>query len=156
MITLKTLLEAAIEEEQNAQQLYRRGADMVDDKETKQFLNRLENEEKEHEKMIFNIKETGLYDLDVQITNDSILDEIKQSHGNDSIAFDKEHSIEDVFEIALKREYQAQRLYTNIRDSVQQEELKKLFQGLADQEADHHRDVEKQFNLLKGIMGPEM
>ncbi|MBD3223979.1 MAG: hypothetical protein GF313_04580 [Caldithrix sp.] len=156
MKSLKDLLDTAIEQEVESQKLYRQGADMVNDKETQQFLRRLEKEEIEHEKMLFNIKETRIYDLSVSVNDEELLQDVKTSHGSNQLTFDKEQTIEEIFEIALKREYMAQRRYEIARDAVVEDELKQLFQSLADQEANHHRDVEKQFNIIKGDFGPEM
>ena len=56
MKTLKNLLDVAIQQEINSQKLYRFGMTLVDDKESKQLLNRLVEEEVQHENMLYNIR----------------------------------------------------------------------------------------------------
>ncbi len=156
MKTLKDLVDAAIQQEKNAQALYRNGADIVEDQETKQFLNKLAKEEVEHEKMLFNIKDNELFDLDVPLKNEAVIDDTKSSHGDDDRTFEKDLSIEAVFEIALKREFQAQQVYKAAADSVAHDELKQLFLSIAAEEENHHKIIERQYAMFKGEMGNEL
>lgn len=156
MKTLKNLLDVAIQQEINSQKLYRFGMTLVDDKESKQLLNRLVEEEVQHENILYNIKQTGIYDLDTPINDESIFDSTAVSHGDDSAEIDQNLTIEQVFEIALKREYRAQQVFATAAKSVDDKELVTLFTNLADEEEDHHRVVERHYNLLQGLMGKEI
>lgn len=156
MFTLKDLLDYAIQQEIDSQTLYRRGAELVKDAATQQFLRRLEKEEVEHEKMLFNIRETGLYNLDVAFKEEHLLEDAKHSHGSNLFIFDERWTMENVLEIALKREYRARLIYEAAAQSAPDEEMKMLFKNLAAAEAIHHREVEKQYKLHRGTMGEEL
>ncbi|MEJ2055343.1 MAG: ferritin family protein, partial [Calditrichaceae bacterium] len=146
MYTLKDFLDLAIEQEINAQKLYRHGAAVAKDEKTKQFLNRLEKEEIEHEKILFNIKETEMFDLDTAIHDDSIFDTARTSHGADPLLTD-ELKIEDIWQIALTREFLAQERYLKAAKAVRNVELVTLLNNLARDEKNHHKEVDKQFRL---------
>ncbi len=63
--------------------------------------------------------------------------------------------MDQILEVALKREFNAQKRYAAAAESVKDEELITLFRNLAEEEGNHHRKVERQYNLLKGLMGNE-
>jgi rubrerythrin len=155
MKTLEHLLDLAIEQEIGAQKLYAHGAEIATDEKTRQFLRRLEKEEIEHEKMLYNIKVTGMYDLTIPIHDESIFEIARESHGGNTMDMNKNWTIQDIWEIALKREYLAQQRYLKAADSVQDEELVTLFNNLAKDEENHHRVVEKQFKMHTGQMREE-
>lgn len=154
MHTLKDFLDLAIEQEKNAQKLYRHGASIVKDEKTKQFLNRLEKEEIEHEKVLFNIRETEMFDLDIFVDDESIFDIARTSHGAEP-QFDDNLKIEDVWKIALTREYLAQQRYLKAAQAVKDEELITLLNNLAGDEENHRKEVDKQFKLHTGSMREE-
>lgn len=156
MNTLKELLDIAIEAEVNAQKLYRRGAQVAGDKETKQFLEQLVLEEVRHENMLFNIRETGMYDLDVEIPDPSLFEAARTSHGSEEVNFSEDWTVEQILEVALKREYTAQQRYESAAKVVKDQELVTLFENLAKEEGGHHRKVQRQYNLLQGKMGDEL
>ncbi|HHJ52426.1 MAG TPA: hypothetical protein ENJ89_04460 [Caldithrix abyssi] len=156
MNTLKELLDIAIQAEIDAQKLYRRGAQIAEDKETQQFLEQLVMEEVRHENMLFNIRETGMYDLDVEIPNEEIFEMARTSHETGQVNFEPDWDVEKILEVALKREFNAQKRYAAAAESVKDDELITLFRNLAEEEGNHHRKVERQYNLLKGKMGKEL
>jgi len=155
MKTLKDLLNMAIEQEIGAQKLYKKGAEIATDEKTQQFLHRLEKEEIEHEKMLFNIRATEMFDLSIPIEDESIFEVAKTSHGGSEMDMDKDWRIEDIWEIALKREYLAQQRYLKAAESAKDEELVSLLKNLASDEEMHHKYVEKQFRLSTGQMREE-
>jgi rubrerythrin len=155
MKTLKDLLNIAIEQEVGAQKLYARGAEIADNEKTRQFLRRLEKEEIEHEKMLFNIRETGIYDLTLPIGDESVFEVAKNSHGGNSLEPNKNWKIKDIWEIALQREYLAQQRYLKAAAASKDEELVTLFNNLARDEENHHRVVEQQFKMQTGQMKEE-
>jgi len=156
MNTLKELLDIAIEAEVNAQKLYRRGAQVAGDRETKQFLEQLVLEEVRHENMLFNIRETGMYDLEVEIPDDSLFETARRSHGSEDVNFAEDWTVEQILEVALKREFNAQKRYEAAAKAVDDPELITLFENLAKEEGAHHRKVQRQYSLLRGKMGDEL
>ena len=156
MSTLKDLLNVAIKQEQNSQKLYRKGMDIAKDEETKIFFKRLYDEEVQHEKMLFNIRETELYDLDIVIDDPELLEMAKSSHGNDDLYLPEDLSIQDVLEMAMKRENTARLRYEKAAKTAKEEEIKELLTNLAKEEENHRLHVEKYYKLHKGLFGEEI
>jgi rubrerythrin len=154
MHTLKDFLNLAIDQEINAQKLYKHGATVAKDEKSKQFLNRLEKEEIEHEKTLFNVRETGIFDLNTPIDDESIFDVALTSHGARS-ELNEKLTIEQVWEIALKREFMAQQRYLKAAKSVKDKELVTLLNNLARDEEQHHKVVNQQYKMHTGSMREE-
>ena len=156
MNTLKELLELAIEQEVNSQKLYARGREISKEDEVKQFFSRLVKEEEIHEKILYNILATELYDLDTTIDDPSLFEMARASHGDNKAAFDPHWTIEEIMEIALKREYNAKKRYEAAARSTDDQELITFFTKLAEEETWHHKVIDKEYRLLKGLMGKEL
>lgn len=156
MKTLKDLLNVAIKQEVDSQKLYRKGIELVQDEKTKNFLKRLADEEVKHENILYNIRETGIYNPDTPINDQSLFDEAQSSHSADEVEFKQNLTVEDILEIALKREFDAGKVFKAAANAVEDNELKILLNNLAQEEIDHHREVEKQYKLLRGAMGNEL
>ena len=156
MNTLKDLIEMAIKQEQNSQKLYQRGMDIAQDDETKKFFKRLRDEEIEHEKMLFNIKETELYDMSVEINDPQLLEMAQSSHGSDDLYLPEDLTIADVLEMAMKRENTARIRYERAAKIAREDEVKKLLNNLAREEETHRLHVEKYFKMHKGLFGEEI
>ncbi|NOX87582.1 MAG: ferritin family protein [Calditrichaeota bacterium] len=156
MNTLKDLLNVAIKQEQNSQKLYQRGVDTATDEETRKFFKKLLDEEKEHEKMLFNIRETELYDLDIVINDPELLEIARTSHGSDDLYLPDDLTIEDVLEMAMKRENVARLRYEKAAKLAKNEEVIELLTNLAKEEENHRLKVEKYFKMHKGLFGDEI
>ena len=156
MSTLKDILDAAIQGEINAQKLYQRGVDIAQNDEIKKFFEQLVKEEMNHENILFNLKATEVYNLDVAVTDPDLLEDIRNSHGNTNAAFDESWNMTQVLETALKREYAAMNRYRKAAEASTDEELTSLFNNLSIEEASHHKRIEKQFNKVQGISEREM
>jgi len=154
MHTLKEFLDLAIDQEINAQKLYKHGASIAKDEQSKQFLNRLEKEEIEHEKTLYNIRETEMFDLNTPIEDETIFEVALTSHGVRP-ELDENLKIEQVWEIALKREYMAQQRYLKAAKAVKDEELVVLLKNLARDEEQHHKVVDQQFRMHTGSIREE-
>ncbi|MCD6374376.1 MAG: ferritin family protein [Caldisericaceae bacterium] len=156
MSTLKNLINVAIKQEQNSQKLYQKGLDLAQDDETKKFFKRLRDEEVEHEKMLFNIRETELYDMDVEINDPQLLEMAQSSHGSDDLYLPEDLTIADVLEIAMKRENMARIRYEKAARIAKDDEVKELLKNLANEEENHRLHVEKYFKMHKGLFGEEI
>ena len=155
MNTLKDLLNIAIQGEVNSQKLYQRGVDIAGNEEIKEFFRRLVKEETVHENLLFNIRETELYDLSIPVDDPELFKAARDSHGSAAVAFDENWSIEEILSVAMKREFTAMKRYQKAAESTTNEELVTLFNNLSAEESNHHRTIEKQYNLLKGLAGEE-
>ena len=156
MKTLRDLLDIAIQQEIDSQKLYRYGMEIVSDEKAREFLKQLAEEEVRHENTLINIKETELYDLDVPVEDELVFQNTIESHGENKAEMDKNLTIEDILEIALKREFAAGNVFAAAAKAAKDEELITLFENLAKEEDIHHQRVEKEYRLLTGQMGEEL
>jgi len=156
MKTLRDLLDIAIQQEVDSQKLYRFGLEIVKDKKAQEFLKQLAEEEVRHENLLINIKETELYDLDIPVEDESVFENTMESHGENRPDLDENLTIEDILEIALKREFAAGNVFTAAAKAAKDQELITLFENLAKEEEIHHQRVEKEYRLLTGRMGEEL
>ncbi len=156
MKTLRDLLDIAIQQEIDSQKLYRYGMEIVSDEKARNFLKQLAEEEVRHENTLINIKETELYDLDVVVEDEAVFQNTLDSHGENVVELDKKLTVEDILEIALKREFAAGNVFAAAAKAARDEELITLFENLAKEEDIHHQRVEKEYRLLTGQMGEEL
>ncbi|GEM_PF-1835937 len=156
MKTLKDLLDIGIEQERASQELYRNGLTVVEDKDSKAFLEELVKEEEQHEKLLYNIKETAIYNLNAVVNDESLWQKSRDSHATDDQPFNASWTIEDVLTLALKREYRAQKIFETAALAATDEDLKELFTTLAQEEINHHKNIERRFKLKQGLLGDEM
>ncbi len=155
MNTLKDLLNVAIKQEQNSQKLYQKGLAVARDDETRKFFEKLVAEEVQHENMLFNIRETELYDLDVPIDDPQLLEMAQSSHGSDDLYLPDDLSIEDILEMAMKRENTARLRYEKAAALAREKEVRELLENLAREEENHRLRVEKYFKMHRGLFGEE-
>ena len=156
MNTLRELLDVAIQGEINSQKLYQQGVDIAQTPEIKAFFEQLVKEENMHENMLSNIKSTELYNLDVPVDDPELFETTLNSHGSTQLAFNPSWSTEQIFEVALKREFMAMKRYQKAAESTPNDELISLFNGLSKEEGNHHRTIQKRYNQIKGISEKEM
>lgn len=156
MKTLKELLDVAIEQEVRSQELYRHAMTIVDGREAKDFLQELVNAEIEHEKLLFNIRETGMFDLDIEISDNKLLEITRLSHTTNQEKFDAGWTMEQILDLALKREYRAQKMFAGAAEMVDDEEMTALFNNLAAEEENHHKNIERKYGMLTGSLGREI
>jgi len=152
--TLNDLFDIAIQEEINAQKFYLHAQEKTDDVKIRNFLQAIYREEQNHEKILKSIRELELYDGNLPV-NAEMLETAQQAHRivmPDSL---DNLSLEDLFEIALKKEAQAYTMYDHIAQTAVDDEIKSLFDNMADEERNHHKKI-NQFYLAKtGQMGYE-
>lgn len=156
MKTLRDLLDVAIQQEINSQDLYRKGLKIIKDSESQKFLKELVKEEEEHEKMLYNLKETGIYDLDVTVEDDSIFQSGESSHDVQDEIFKEDWTMEEILNLALKREYRAYQIFTAASKVAKDTELITLLKNLAEEEVHHHKNIEKKYKIQTGSFGPEI
>lgn len=156
MKTLKDLMDVAIQQEIDSQKLYNHAMTIVGTKEAKDFLKELADAEVVHEKLLFNIKDTGMFDLDAEITDPKLLEIAEQSHTTRQEDFNENWTMEQILDLALKREYQAQTMFEAAAKMVKDKEVVELFNNLAEEEANHHKNIERKYSLLTGEMGEEI
>ncbi len=156
MHTLKDLLDLAIIQEQHSQKLYQFGVDIAQDEETKKFFKQLVSEEKHHEEVLFNIRETGLYHLDAPIEDPEILAMVETSHGSNDLDLPLTLTIDALLNMAMQREQTAKIRYQKAAQTARDSEVRELLQNLAKEEESHRLRVEKYYKMHKGLFGEEI
>lgn len=156
MDTLKDLLEIAIVQEQNSQKLYQFGVDIAKDTEAQKFFRQLASEEQQHANMLHNILETGMYDLEAVIEDPEVLELVRSSHGSNELILPADLTIEQLLEMAMKREYTAKLRYEKAAGIAKDKEVRELLSNLAEEEENHRLRVEKYFKIHKGLFGKEI
>ena len=152
--TVNDLLEIAIQHEISSQNFYRDALGKTSDKKVRHFLESLIEEEEGHERMLINIKAMDIYDGSVAIDEDS-LRLAGESHSIDIPELSSDPKLEEIYEIALKRETRAYNIFCQLTAAVTDDELKTLFSSLADEEMNHHKNIDQKYNAQTGQMGHE-
>ena len=152
--TVNDLLEIAIQHEISSQKFYQDALGQTSDQKVRHFLESLIEEEKGHERMLINIKAMDIYDGSV-VVNEDALRIAGDSHSIDIPELSREPQLEEIYEIALKRETKAYNIFRQLTTAVDDEELKTLFSNLAEEEMSHHKNIDQKYNAQTGQMGRE-
>lgn len=106
----------------------------------KELLLELQEEEKKHKQLLENISEGQIQALEIKkVTDLKISDYLTEEPPTDDMSF------QDLLIIAAKKEQEAVELYTSLERSADDEELKKLFQFLIQQEKAHKLKLESEY-----------
>jgi rubrerythrin len=152
--TLSDLLNVAIKAEVKAQKFYSEASQKFSNPKVQNFFRSLVGEEKKHERVLLSIKEMEIYDGSVAVS-ESILQDARDSHEAENTEITGDDQLEKIYEVALKREIKAYKTYKHIADIAENDEIKVLFENLADDELDHHKRIEMKYHAHTGQMGYE-
>lgn len=153
--TIDDVLKYAIKQEVNTRDFYLAAKEDTEDQKLKQFFDALIEEETKHEEILTNIREQGLYDGSVKIESFAELKKITDSHNIESMKFEKDMTMEDALQMALTREYRAQKLFEHLASLPLNQETVSLFKNLAEEEKKHHEDIQNHYKALTGTFGKE-
>ncbi len=138
--TFGQVIEFAILREEDAIKVY---GDMVEMAETpglKTLLAELQNEEKNHKKLLQDLTEEKVESLKVKDVIDlRISDYLVEEPPSADMNF------QDLLILAAKKEQMAVELYSSLAEKAEQEELRKLFEFLVMQEKSHKLKLEKEY-----------
>ncbi len=138
--TFEQVIEFAIQREEEAIKAY---GDMVEMAETpglKTLLAELQNEERNHKKLLQDLKEEKIESLKVKDVIDlKISDYLVEEPPSADMNF------QDLLILAAKKEQKAAELYSSLAEKAEHEELKKLFEFLVMQEKSHKLKLEKEY-----------
>ena len=138
--TFEQVIEFAILREEEAIKAY---GDMVEMAETpglKTLLAELQNEERNHKKLLQDLTEEKVGSLKVKDVIDlKISDYLVEEPPSADMNF------QDLLILAAKKEQKAVELYSSLAEKSEQEELKKLFEFLVMQEKSHKLKLEKEY-----------
>lgn len=137
----KTIINYAIEKEVEASVFYEATSDLAESPNIKKIFKEMASVELKHKQALENITEESIdkYDFrnvpDLKI-GDYMVDEDFRPNMN----------YQEVLILAIKREEKAHQLYSDLAENINDSEVKKLFQLLAQEEAKHKLSLETEYD----------
>jgi rubrerythrin len=145
--SFKDVIEFAIEREEEAYQGYGDMSEKAEIPGIKELLLELQAEEKKHKELLQNITSEKMDNLDNKKTLDlKISDYLVKEPVTPDMTF------QDLLIFAAKKEQKAAELYSRMIEEVIEDELKKLFEFLVEQEKAHKYKLEVKYEemILEG------
>lgn len=136
--TFKGILRFAIDKEVEAFNFYSEASKNAKYSGGKELFSSLAKEEEGHRKLLEN--------LNMERVAQKRIEEVPDLHISDylvEVELKPDLSYADILRIAMKREEKSLKLYTDMKESNTDEDLKKLFGLLAHEEAKHKLRLEK-------------
>lgn len=139
--SINDILDFAINNEQTAVDFYVNLAGRFQDSAIKETFEGFAKEEMGHKARLTSIKEKGLYDLSTEKVMDlKIADYVVRTEPSADMSYT------DALQLAMKREKAAYRLYLKLAEKAPNDEMKKIFEGLAQEEAKHKLRFELEYD----------
>ena len=129
--TFEDVLDFSILQEKAAQQVYNKLSGEVLDPDVQLFYRTLAEEERLHEKKLCELKR---YEYDLRKPD---MESLRESGYLDAMPISPEVTFVEAVRFAIMKERSARLLYHTLGQMCQREELKELFEELAEQEAGH-------------------
>ena len=135
-------LDFAIRREIEAQAFYLKLADMVETPEMAKVFSDLASEEREHKEKLQAIK-AGQIGIDKEnVGNLDITDHVKNVEPHATMSY------VDMLIVGMKKEETSRKLYSDLAEVTQKQELKDFFLKLAQEEAEHKLRFEIEYDLM--------
>ena len=136
----------AIQKEAGAIALYEAASRMAERPEAKAMFDELAADERAHRKTLEDLEERDVskYHLE-EILDLGISDYLPD------VEFSPDMGYREILVLAMKREEKSKSLYTDLAQNIAQEELKRIFLALAQEEAKHKLRLETEYE--KYILG---
>lgn len=147
MQTFEDFIEFAIKREEEAIKAYGDIAGIAKTPGIKKFLLDLQEEERNHKKLLQDITEEKVESLEIKEVDDlKISDYLVEELPSPDMNF------QDLLILAAKKEQKAVDLYSDLERKVSKKELKKLFEFLIQQEKSHKLKLEEEYekHVLEG------
>jgi rubrerythrin len=141
-MTLGEILDSAIRNEIKSQHLYRHLASVVAGRGGALFMQRLAEEELGHELRLRRLRSEGDVDIDLELHHPLMGEEVDRSHAV-YVTIDEAASVEDLLELAARREERARLLYERLSALMQESEAAGFFSQLALDERAHESAVRR-------------
>jgi len=139
--SFKEVVKFAIGREEDAIKAYDGMSKKTQSPGLKKMLLELRDEEKKHKKLLKNIDDAEIQNLEIKDVLDlKISDYLTAEPPGEGMTF------QDLLILAAKKEQEAVRLYSNMAESVEDPEMKKLFEFLIQQEKSHKLKLEKEYD----------
>ena len=132
------ILNYAIDRENEAAEFYKYMQDIVKFENQKELLKEYELMEESHARALKTISEFSIEAISIsQVENLKISDYVVEKQPSPDMTY------QDIIIIAMKREEAANRLYSQMANSISEPKIKKLFEKLAEEELKHKLHFEK-------------
>jgi rubrerythrin len=140
--SIDEVLDFAISREIEAQAFYLKLADMVETPEMAKVFSDLASKELEHKEKLKAVK-AGQISIDEEnVGNLGITDHVK------SVEPHAKMSYVDMLIVGMKKEETSRKLYSDLANLAQNQDLKEIFLKLAQEEAEHKLRFEIEYDLM--------
>lgn len=138
--SFQDVVNFAIKREEDAIQSYGKMIDMAKTPGIKELLQELQNEERNHKKLLQELTEGKIESYEpTKVIDLKITDYLEEE------PLDADMNFQDLLIFAAKEEQRAVELYSNLAEKVETEELKKFFEFLIEQEKSHKLKLETEY-----------
>lgn len=139
--SINEILDFAINNEQKAVDFYVGLAARFQEKSMRETFEGFAKEEIKHKARLIQIKERGIYEVSIEKVMDlQISDYVVKVEASDQMSY------ADALSLAMKKEKSAFKLYTKLSEITDNAEMKKVFAGLAQEEAKHKLSFEMEYD----------
>jgi len=131
----------AVRKEAESANIYQVYADLVESSNIKDMFKQMREEELKHKEKLESIKEKDISQYDL-----TDIPDMKISDYSTEEEFDPDMRYPDALMLAIKREEKSYKLYQDLASGCGNQELKKLFLVLAQEEAKHKLKLEDEYD----------
>lgn len=149
---LEALIRFAIEKEKEAAEFYESNSESEMMSGKKQMLKEFAAEERKHQRMLEDYLATGVVRKLDEYRFEWITD-IKRSDYVDAVEYLPGMAYNELLMLAMKREEAALKLYNQLLEKAEDEDAKKLFKMLCQEEAKHKLALETMYDDYMAEMG---
>jgi rubrerythrin len=132
------ILDFAIKSEENAHRFYMDLSKRMEDKPMRKVFLELAGEESKHKVYFQELKEGKA----IKLPSEGKIADLKITDYMVDPGVSSDMDYQDALNLAMKREKEAFKLYSGLAEMVEDEEMKKTFRVLADEEAKHKLRLE--------------
>jgi rubrerythrin len=147
------ILDFAIEKEQEAADFYSMVARHEDLPGSREMFEEFASEELKHKKMLENMKKTGNVEESLKGYRFKWITDIKRSDYLIDIEFHHGMNYREILHLAMKREEKALKFYGDLREKAEDDNAKKLFNVLCQEEAKHKLSLESIYDDFMANLG---
>ncbi|NNG01830.1 MAG: ferritin family protein [Desulfobacteraceae bacterium] len=149
---LTAIIDFAIEKEREAAAFYENISEKERFSGKKQMLKEFAGEERKHEKLLTDIKTTGVIPKVGDYKFKWITD-IKRSDYTTELEYKEDMGYNEILMLAAQREEKALKLYNELLEQADSDEAKKVFKMLCQEEAKHKLALETLYDDYMAGMG---
>jgi rubrerythrin len=149
---LEAIIAFAIEKEKEAAEFYEENSESEMMSGKRQMLKEFAAEERKHQKMLEAYLATGIA-KNIEGYRFEWISDIKRSDYADAMAYKPGMAYNELLMLAMKREEAALKLYNQLLSKADNDDAKKLFKMLCQEEAKHKLALETLYDDYMATMG---